>query len=149
MGSTLCCHLVHIIFSTKNRERSISPDLAPRLYEYLGGTARHRDSAIIAAGGVEDHIHLLVDLHQSCALADLVRDLKSNSSRWMHDDLSKREFGWQTGYAAFSVSKSSVEAVKNYIDHQREHHAERKFEDELVEFLRRHEVEYDPRYIFA
>jgi len=67
----------------------------------------------------------------------------------MHDDLSKREFGWQTGYAAFSVSKSSVEAVKNYIDHQREHHAERKFEDELVEFLRRHEVEYDPRYIFA
>lgn len=149
MGSTLCCNLLHIIYSTKDREPLILPEFAPRLYAYIGGIAKHRDSALIASGGIEDHVHLLVNLHQSHALADFVRDLKSNSSRWMHEDIGMSRFGWQTGYAAFSVSKSNVESVKHYIDRQREHHAGKSFEEELIEFLQKHEVDYDPRYIFA
>lgn len=149
MGSTLCCNLLHIIYSTKDREPLILPDLAPRLYAYIGGIAKHRDSALIAAGGIEDHVHLLVNLHQSHALADLVPDLKSNSSRWMHEDMGINRFGWQTGYAAFSVSKSNVESVKHYIARQREHHAKQSFKEELIELLEKHEVDYDPRYIFA
>lgn len=149
MASTLCCNLVHVIYSTKDREPLIQPDLAPRLYAYLGGIARNRNSSVLAAGGVADHMHLLIDLHQSCALADLVRDLKANSSRWMHEDVQAPGFGWQSGYAAFSVSKSNVDAVAHYINHQREHHTQRSFKEELIEFLDKHGVAYDPKYIFV
>jgi len=149
MGSTLCCHFVHVVFSTKDRQPLIVPELTPRLYAYLGGIARHNECSLVAAGGIEDHIHVLLTLHPSHALADLVRDLKSNSSRWMHEEGGIARFAWQSGYAAFSVSRSNLNAVGTYIDTQREHHARRTFKEELVEFLERHGVEYDERYIFG
>jgi REP element-mobilizing transposase RayT len=149
MGSTLCCHLVHIIFSTKNREPHITPVIAPRLHAYLGGIARNRDCSAVAVGGIEDHVHLLIAVHPSVALADLVRDLKSNSSKWMHEDANTSAFGWQTGYAAFSVSQSSADRVINYIDTQREHHRTTDFREELLAFLEKHKVAYDDRHVFT
>lgn len=149
MSSTLCCNLSHIVFSTKNRKSLITTELAPRLYAYLGGIARKRKCSLIVAGGVEDHVHLLVDIHPSTAMADLVRDLKSNSSGWVHGTISVPEFAWQTGYAAFSVSKSNASAVAKYISNQAAHHRRRTFKEELIEFLERHEVPYDAKYMFA
>lgn len=149
MGSTLCCHLVHIVFSTKNREPFIAASLAPRLHAYLGGIARNRKCEPVAVGGVDDHVHLLIGVHPSIALADLVRDLKANSSKWMHEGIGDRGFGWQTGYAAFSVSRSNTTDVVNYIHNQREHHATVDFKGEFVAFLDKHGVEFDERYVFA
>jgi putative transposase len=149
MGSTLCCHLVHIIFSTKDRAPHISPTIAPRLHAYLGGIARNRDCSAIAVGGIEDHVHLLIAIHPSIALADLVRDLKSNSSKWMHEDAGIAAFGWQTGYAAFSVSQSAADRVIEYINTQQEHHQTKGFKEELLAFLERHKIAYDDRYVFT
>lgn len=149
MASTLICHYVHIVFSTKDRTEWIADSFAPRLYAYIGGIARNHDCELIAAGGVEDHIHLLATLHQSCALAELVRDIKANSSRWVHDELRVSDFAWQNGYACFSVSKSNVDAVVKYINTQREHHATRSFKDELIALLEKHGVEYRPEYVIG
>jgi REP element-mobilizing transposase RayT len=149
MASTLVCHYVHIVFSTKDRQAWIADSFASRLYAYIGGVARNRDCDLIAAGGVEDHIHLLVSLHQSCALAELMRDIKANSSRFVHDEIHLPNFEWQNGYAAFSVSKSNVDAVIMYINTQRERHAARTFKDELISFLEKHGVEYNPEYVFG
>jgi len=149
MGSTLIFHVIHIIFSTKLRQPFITDAAAPRLYPYLGGIARHRQCDLLAVGGMPDHIHLLISVHPVVALADLVRDLKANSSRFMHEELAIAEFAWQTGYAAFSVSKSGVDTVRAYIGSQSEHHASRSFSDELVDFLRRNDITYDERYILT
>ncbi len=148
MGNTYCCQHTHIVFSTKYRAPHISSSLAPRLYAYIGGIARSQNCSLMSAGGVEDHVHLLVDIHQSVALSDFVRDIKSNSSRWFHDDLSVADFAWQAGYAAFSVSVSNIDAVRAYIDRQHEHHASLSFEDELIAFLDRHGITYDRKYLF-
>ena len=147
MGSSLCRLLVHVIFSTKGRAALISDDIAPRLYAYIGGVVSHRHGNLIAAGGVEDHVHLLIDLHQNIAVAELVRDIKANSSRWLREEDLIPDFAWQTGYAAFSVSRSNSAAVVAYISNQRLHHARRPFADELIDFLHRHEIEYDPQYV--
>lgn len=149
MASTLICHYVHIIFSTKDRTPWIADSFASRLHAYIGGIIRSRDCSLLAAGGVEDHIHVLATLHPSCALAELVRDIKANSSRFIHDELRLSDFAWQNGYACFSVSKSNVNTVIKYISTQREHHATRSFKDELIALLEKHGVEYRPEYLLG
>ena len=149
MPQSLSSLHVHIVFSTKHREPFIAPDLAPRLYGYIGGIARGADSPLVVAGGTADHIHLLVSLGRRTCVADLVRDLKANSSGWVHDNFpEKASFAWQAGYGAFAVSKSNVETVKAYIARQEEHHKKRTFQDEFREFLRVHEIEWDERYLW-
>jgi REP element-mobilizing transposase RayT len=140
---------IHIVFSTKNREPTITPALAPRLYEYLGGTARGLKCPLVTAGGVADHVHLLTSLGREVAIAELVRDLKAGSSRWVHETFGDRPgFAWQAGYAAFAVSGSVVEQVVRYIANQEEHHRTRTFQDEYRDFLRRHGIEWDERYVW-
>lgn len=140
---------VHLIFSTKTRKRLIAEELQHDLYAYIGGILRRRKHVLLAAGGVEDHIHLLVGMHQSQSIADCVRDVKSNSSAWVHENFSKlKTFQWQTKYGAFSVSESSVGAVKAYIAKQKEHHTKLSYQDEFLAMLRRHGIEYDERYVF-
>lgn len=120
------------------------PDWSPRLYQYIGGTLRAKDSVLLAAGGMPDHIHLMISLGKQTTIADLIRDIKANSSRWIHEAFaSLRGFAWQTGYAAFSVSPSSLGDVKQYIANQSEHHRVRTFQEEFVLFLERHGVPYD------
>jgi putative transposase len=123
------------------------PDWSPRLYQYIGGTLRAKGNVLLAAGGMPDHIHLMVSLGRQTTIADIVRDIKANSSRWIHETFdSLRGFAWQIGYAAFSVSQSNLNEVTQYIANQSEHHRVRTFQEEFVLFLKRHGVQDDEQH---
>ena len=125
------------------------PDWSPRLYQYIGGTLRAKGNVLLAAGGMPDHVHLMVSIGRQAAIADIIRDVKANSSRWIHETYSNLlGFAWQTGYAAFSVSQSALNEVKQYIANQSEHHRMRTFQEEFVLFLKRHGVQYDEQYVW-
>jgi REP element-mobilizing transposase RayT len=112
--------LYHIIFSTKDRRPIITLDYQPRLYDYIGGVIRGTGGLSLGIDGIEDHVHVLAKLRPDRALSDVLRDLKSNATGWMHDVFpSMAEFSWQRGYAAFTVSQSNLEQVRNYIARQR------------------------------
>jgi REP element-mobilizing transposase RayT len=143
--SSLHCH---IVFSTKNRLPQINNDWQSRLHEYIGGVLRNNSSALIAAGGMRDHIHLLVSLGRTLSVADTLRLIKTNSSRWVHDEFGFPEFQWQAGYGAFAVSYSNLDQVKTYIANQNSHHRTRTFQDEFRELLKRHGLEWDDRYVW-
>lgn len=148
MGSSHTDLLYHIIFSTKNRTPWIDDNLTAPLCEYMGGIVRGEGGNLIAIGGIADHLHLLIRWRPDKSLSDLMRQLKANSSKWIHE--SRRDlidFHWQDGYAAFSVSRSQEFRVRQYITNQPAHHRTKSFEEELVAFLDAHGVEYDPRYL--
>ena len=139
----------HLVFSTKNRQPLIDAELQSRLYEYMGGILRSEKSVLLAAGGMADHVHLLVSLSRELSIADVIRIVKASSSKWIHETFQDRaQFAWQAGYGAFSVSFSNLPDVKDYIGRQAEHHRVRTFQDEYREFLRRHELAWDERYIW-
>jgi putative transposase len=149
MPQSLASLHVHIIFSTKNREPFITADLAPRLYEYTAGIARATDCRLVQAGGMPDHVHLLASLGRETSVAKLVRVVKTNSSKWIHETMpALAGFAWRSGYAAFAVSYSLVGAVRRYIIRQEEHHRQRSFQDEVRVFLRKHRIEFDERYVW-
>ena len=148
MPQSLASLHCHIVFSTKHRRPMITCDIQPRLFEYVGGILRNHSSRLIAAGGVPDHVHLLVSLGRTLAVADAVRLIKSNSSGWIHDELQLSDFQWQAGYGAFAVSYSNLDPVKTYLAAQEEHHRVRSFQDEYRELLRRHNLEWDERYVW-
>jgi putative transposase len=140
---------VHVVFSTKHRQQLLVPVLIPRLHEYLCGILREQSCSLVSAGGTEDHMHLLVSLSRTIAIADAVRLIKANSSGWIHKEFREMpDFQWQQGYGAFAVSFSNIDAVKTYIAHQEEHHRKISFQDEFREFLRKHEIEWDERYVW-
>jgi len=146
--SFVCLH-AHLIFSTKNREPLIPVETAPRLFEYIGGICRADGNALVAAGGTSDHVHLLVSFAKRACAADLVRNIKSNSSGCIHDQfLQLRGFAWQAGYGAFGVSWSQIQGVRDYIARQQEHHRVKSFQEEFLAFLERHRIPYDERYIW-
>jgi len=147
MPSTHTNLLYHIVFATKERAPVIMADWRERLHEYLGGTVRGFDGTPLGVGGTADHVHLLVALKPTHCLSDFMRDLKRASSTWMCATTQERDFRWQEGYAAFTVSASSSDAVRNYIIHQEEHHRRKTFREELIEFLQKSGVEYDERYL--
>jgi putative transposase len=147
MAQTYTQLFYHLVFSTKNRASLILPAWRPDLHAYIGGIVRNRKGDLLAAGGVADHIHLLVRLPADRAVADAVRDIKSVSSGWRHEN-GDPSFGWQYGYGAFTVSKSMVKAVTRYIDRQEEHHRTVTFREEFVKFLRKHGIEYDEQYLW-
>ena len=149
MGRTYTQLLNHIVFSTKDRAPLLTPDLRTRLFPYMGGIVRNLDGVALSINGVADHVHVLASLPATAALSDLVGKLKANSSKWVHETLPEHAtFRWQLGYAAFSVSSSQKETVLKYIAGQQEHHRAMSFQDELLAFLKRHEIEYDERYVF-
>lgn len=144
MPQSLVSSYVHFVFSTKNRLRTIHD--MPAAWAYLGGIARRIDARPIAIGGMEDHVHLLLELSSRLAIDKTVNLLKTNSSRWMKQRV--RDFGWQRGYGAFTVSASNVQAVKTYVLTQSHHHKRRSFEEEFIVLLKKHKVDYDPKYVF-
>lgn len=120
------------------------------MYSFIGGVIRNRRCVLMAAGGMPDHVHLLVSLNPTIALADLIRDMKANSSGWLkenHVDLAG--FGWQGGYGAFGVSQSNIEVVREYLGKQEEHHRKLSFREEYIRLLEKHGVEHDPRYVLT
>ncbi len=141
--------LYHCIFSTKGRRAFIKDAIQQRLYPYIASILRAKDSDLLAVGGTADHVHLLVELPATLPVADAMRLVKTNSSKWLRETFpTHRAFGWQTGYGAFTVSASAKDDVIRYIGNQEQHHRSRTFESEFVEFLNRHGLEYDDRYIW-
>ena len=139
----------HLIFSTKQREPWLTGEIPLRVHDYLGGIIRSENGAVLEIGGVADHVHILFGWRTDEALSVLVRNLKANSSRWIHETFpAMRGFAWQEGYSVFSVSESQVDKVRNYIQGQAEHHRVKPFKEELLEFLRAHNVRFEERYVF-
>jgi putative transposase len=138
---------IHLVFSTKNREPLLSRDFLPRLWTYTAAICKNHDLLTFAVGGMEDHLHLLFRLPPTISLADAVTLIKSNSSKWIRE--RGRNFAWQEGYGAFSVSSSNVSSVIKYIDTQEAHHRKINFEDEFISLLKKHNIPYDPKYVFG
>ncbi len=149
MAGTYSQILLHIVFSTRRREPWITADVVGRLYPYMGGIIRAEKGVLYDIGGVEDHVHLYLRWRPDAAVADLMRTVKSRSSKWAHDTFpTLAAFAWQEGYSVFTVSKSQEGAVKKYIAEQYEHHKKEDFKSELLRLLRAHEIEYDEQYVF-
>ncbi len=143
MHSFVSC-LMHVVFSTKERRPWITSDIRDRLWPYLGGIARENKMKALKVGGVEDHVHILLSLPSTLAIAKAVQLLKGNSSKWMHETFPKlKTFEWQEGYGAFSIGVSGVDDTIKYIENQAEHHRKKSFKDELKAFLKKHELEYE------
>ena len=150
MGHSYTTILVHYVFSTKGREKLITPDLQARLYPYIGGIARTNKMTALAVGGIDDHLHALLALPSTLSIAKAVQLVKGGSSKWVHDSFPEHGgFAWQEGYGAFTVGKSQIERTVRYIGNQAEHHREVSFQEEFLGFLETHEIEYDPRYIWG
>ena len=140
----------HVVFSTKDRLPLMSADLKPRLWAYMNGVIEKLGGKTLAVNGMADHVHVLMLLPPSVAVAEALRVLKANSSKWIHENWPKqRKFAWQSGYAAFGVSRSAVGDVIQYIENQEEHHRGFSFQDELLALLKKHGIEYDERYIWG
>ncbi|OWK41716.1 IS200/IS605 family transposase [Fimbriiglobus ruber] len=142
MARTYTRLLYHIVFSTKNREPLIEESWMTDLYSLIGEIVRNRGGELLAGGGISDHIHLLVRIPANYAVSEIVRDVKAVSSGWRHE-CGDTVFGWQNGYGAFTVSASKAETVTAYIARQQEHHLVQSYQDEFIELLRRHEIEFD------
>lgn len=150
MAQALTRLLVHVIFSTKNRGKLILEDVESDLYGYIGGICRNHESPLLAMGGTENHVHLLLSLSKNLALSDLVMQIKRDSSKWIRSrGLRLGSFQWQEGYAAFSIGESQVDRVRAYIEGQKAKHQTVAFEDELLAFLAKYRVPYDPQHIWT
>ncbi len=147
MPQSLSRILIHLVFSTKNREPFISPAKQNQTFSYLAGTLNANDCPAIIVGGMPDHVHLLFALGKTLSISKVVEELKKESSKWAKQNIHPAFF-WQSGYGAFSVSSSNIDAVRRYIETQAEHHRMRSFQDEFRELLRRHDVEWDERYVW-
>jgi putative transposase len=147
MPSTHVSLHYHIVFSTKNRFPYIENAWRPRLHEYLGGTVRGLGGVPLQVGGVSDHVHLLIGLKAIHAVADIVREVKKASNSWVQETV-ERKFQWQEGYGAFTVSRSDIGGLTDYIANQEEHHRKRTFQEEYLAFLEEQGIEYDPRYLW-
>jgi REP element-mobilizing transposase RayT len=135
--------LIHCVWSTKNREPWLTPDLRERLWPYLGGIAKQNQIKTLAIGGVADHVHILLSLLATLSIAKATQLLKGNSSKWIRDTFPKmRSFAWQEGDGAFSVGISGVDATVNYIRNQTEHHQRRSFRAEFIAMLQKHGFAY-------
>ncbi|TWT37577.1 Transposase IS200 like protein [Posidoniimonas corsicana] len=147
MPSTYNCLTYHLVFSTKHRAPLITYEVREPLYRYLGGILRSESGTLIEIGGVQDHVHLLAQLKTTQAVADILRVLKCNSSKWINDGALLRErFAWQTGYSAFTVSNSQIDTVRRYLNRQAEHHKQTTYRDEVEALCRKHGVEFDAEH---
>jgi putative transposase len=150
MSHTYTNILIHTIFSTKDRQPFITPEIRSELFSYLGGTVNALGGQSLLVNGPRDHVHMLFVQPPTLAIADVMEKVKANSSGWVKDRWpGHHQFYWQAGYAAFSVSKLNVEQAKRYIGNQEEHHRKVSFIEEVVAFLDRYGVEYDRRYVFV
>jgi len=149
MAHTYTSLLSHVIFSTKGRVPVLDVGLKERLFPYMGGIVRELGGVALSINGPADHVHLLLSLPPTIALSELIGKVKANSSGWAHKTFSSHNgFTWQVGYAAFSVSMSQRAKVLDYIVTQEEHHRTISFKEELLEFLKKHQIAYDERYAF-
>ena len=149
MPQSLSSILIHLIFSTKNREPFLSPEIEAELYPYIASIFKVMKSPALIIDGASDHVHTLFSLSRVVTIADLVEEVKTESSKWIKTKGREfQNFHWQNGYGAFSISQSQVSTVKRYIRRQKEHHRRVTFQDEYRRFLAAYEVQYDERYVW-
>ena len=148
MSSTHLSLHYHLVFSTKNREPWLTGDIRAGVHDYLGGTLRGLGAFSHAIGGVADHVHVFTGLRATHCLADVMRELKSESSGWIHRKFGMHGFAWQEGYGAFTVSAANLEAVRTYVLSQEEHHRKKTFQEEYMDMLKRGLVAYDERFLW-
>ncbi len=150
MANTYSSIHYHLVFSTKNHVAYLTPDIEQRVWAYIGGVARKHKMTALQVGGFDDHIHALVMAPPILSPSQIAQYLKGDSSKWIHETFPElRDFAWQEGYGAFTVSKSNLESVVSYIQKQREHHQQRSFQEEYLDFLQKHGIEYDERYVWG
>jgi REP element-mobilizing transposase RayT len=150
MANTYSQCFYHIVFSTKERVKFISPDIEQRVWAYIGGILKNHDMTAVMIGGIDDHIHVLVLAKPSMAPSRIAQLIKGESSKWIHTEFPRLgKFAWQDGYAVFTVNRSIVPSVADYIKNQREHHSTKAFEAEYRELLKLHEIDYDERYLLG
>ena len=149
MSHTYSSNRVHVIFSTKERQKYLSSDCQAKLWPYMSGIAHHHGFEALKIGGVADHVHALLLLPPTLPLAKAVQMLKGSSSHWLNENRSGPAFAWQEGYGAFSVSASQTDDVVRYIANQAEHHAKRSYEEEFLGFLKKYGIAYDPQYVLG
>ena len=148
MGNTYVSCYIHYVFSTKNHEQWLIPEIREKLYPYFGGIARENNFKLIKAGGIEDHVHLLVSLPATVSVSKAIKYIKGGSSRWIHENFKNMySFSWQEGYGAFSISRSLLEKTIAYIENQEQHHRHKTFREEIIEFLEYHGIEFDEKYL--
>jgi len=149
MGQSLINTYLHIIFSTKYRKPMITDDIENELYNYIGGICKNLDCQPIKVGGYIDHIHILCRLSNKITIANLLQEVKSNSSKWIKTKgIQHKNFYWQNGYGAFSVNPSQINTVINYISNQKTHHKRKSFQKEYLALLKKYQIEYDERYMW-
>lgn len=150
MSQSLSKLYVHIIFHTKDNQNLIKQDIEQELFAYMGGLLKNLRCVPIIINGTENHIHILCIMSKNITLADLLEELKRNSSKWIKTKgETYKEFFWQGGYGGFSVSQSKVDVVRNYIQNQKVHHKTETFKEEYIKFLKEYGIEYDEKYLWA
>jgi REP element-mobilizing transposase RayT len=149
MGQSLVQNYIHIVFSTKYRKNLIYPPYEQELHAYIGGVCNELECQILIVGGFTDHIHILCMLSKKITLVELVKKVKSSSSKWMKTkEASLSNFYWQDGYGAFSVNPGEIEVVINYIKNQHAHHSKKTFQEEYRLFLNKYKVTYNEKYVW-
>lgn len=148
MSHSLCKLTYHCVFSTKERQQTLKPEIRHRVHGYIRGIVREINGDLLAIGGTNDHVHLLLGLPGTLSIADAMRLIKTNSSKWIHETFADQStFAWQTGYAAFTVSESAAPSVVAYIRDQETHHRTRSFDEEIRLLAERHGIAFDPRFL--
>jgi putative transposase len=149
MATSHRIHFYHLIWSTKERKNFLLPKIMKDLYPYIGGIVRNNKGSLLEIGGIENHVHLLIELSNTDKFTTLIRNVKAASSSWLKKEfLECKEFGWQDGYGSFSVSASMINKTCTYIQNQEHHHKKKSYEEEYINFLDANNVKYDLRYIF-
>jgi putative transposase len=149
MANTFTQIYIQLVFSVKYRQNLINKSWKDELYKYICGIVNGKGQKVYAIGGVEDHIHILVSIKPNVSLSNLVKDIKSNSSKWINENHFVNEpFRWQEGFGAFSYAQSQLDRVINYINTQEQHHAKKTFEEEYIAFLAHFNISYDEKYLF-
>jgi REP element-mobilizing transposase RayT len=149
MAHTYTQLLYHIVFSTKGRKPWLKDKLRKRVHSYLGGAIRGEGGTAILVGGVDDHVHIFALLRPDKTLSDLVRNIKANSSNWIHREFKDlKDFAWQRGYSVFTVSHSQSPKVKNYVANQERHHRKQSFQEEIRGLLRKHGMKFDEEHLW-
>lgn len=150
MANTYTQIYIHVVFAVKRRESLLEKSWRDELFKYITGIITTDSQKLFIINGVEDHIHILISIDPSKAISDIVRDIKSNSSRWINQKkLTKQNFEWQSGYGAFSVSGDHLKNTIRYIERQEEHHSKKSFKQEYIKLLELYEIEYKEQYLFT
>jgi putative transposase len=147
MGYTYSSMFSHVVWSTKDRIAMIDPLFKNRLYDYIGGVVKNTGGVLSSIGGMPDHVHMLIGISTSSSIAKVMQDIKANSSRFVRKNFNQH-FAWQTGYGNFNISFSHLNAVKNYISNQEEHHKKISFYDEFIRLLEKHNIAYEKEFLF-